>query len=1087
VELLNTAAGNTGAIINASGGIIDLTGNGDSKIGILIGLPTGVTAGTFTGITPPTVDPLLTNTPYGTDLIAIDLQASSTLKVEGTGSYGIQSVSGTTLTGDIDIAGTLSMTPTTTTSTSGAGNYGINLAGALTGNLIVEPGGTVASTGEGAVGIVTTGQITGAIVNYGAIEAIGTSTPTSNSSNVDPEAGAALGVGASVSGGIYIAGPTGVSGDTTARATVVTEGTSPALIIAAPAVGSTIGYTTIGYYADTADPNQYGVINRGNIAASPVDPNVASATAFSVSGNGTGTATSGSDVTITGGIYNSGSISASDTNTSTFSNGGNGQISIGMLIGQFSTVPKIKNDNLLTSSGHSPGSISATVSGAFGGTAYAIEIGQNGSVTEIDNAGVISATAATTTATQSGGVRAEAIIDNSGLNSATSLSGTITTINNTGSIIASATVLNDNSQVARAIDLQGSTQNVTVTNSSSGFIAGDIVFGTGVNTLSDSGSGLSSFGSISGNIYFGGTNVGDDVLNVGQYGILTGSIFEGGDGKVDIDVAGAGTLNILNSTLPGKIAAAPIIAGKFTIESGGSWSIDASEPFNLFGDIPGTNIPNSGVGAIIQAQMVNLGDSPASNEQGTANGFSVNYGSFITSPGTKEVEFDLISAPLGNFIVTPGELTKMANDITVPFLFQGTGLTALCTQNIVGSPIPCAVGSVVASSNSEIDLLLDPKVPGPGTLANPGLNLTGYAFKMFPYVNAALANDSQLGAGVVAGIVSNQTAQQVYGSFAPDISGATRATAISLTDSATDIVAARQRELRMYANQEGDTTLWGQEFVQRLSQDNTAGTIGYNDSGFGFALGMDSGDPQDGRYGGAFTFFSGQSSTLSPSDQKTASEFYLGTFYTDWRGRGLFLDSQLTAGWAHLNGERYIDVGGVSRQADGQRPAAMLAGGLTTGAIFNFGSTVITPQISLDGLTMREDGYSERNGGDITGGDGFDLRVQPYYASSARTFVGVDMREDINFGDFYIQPQARVGYRYDFLNGAVKLDANFVGVTPISSFTLEGPEPSKGNIVLGGGLAVTTGAWSIGGSFDYLRANSGNTQMDGMLTLLGRI
>jgi len=36
-------------------------------------------------------------------------------------------------------------------------------------------------------------------------------------------------------------------------------------------------------------------------------------------------------------------------------------------------------------------------------------------------------------------------------------------------------------------------------------------------------------------------------------------------------------------------------------------------------------------------------------------------------------------------------------------------------------------------------------------------------------------------------------------------------------------------------------------------------------------------------------------------------------------------------------------------------------------------------------------------------------------------------------------------------------------------------------------LAVTTGAWSIGGSFDYLRANSGNTQMDGMLTLLGRI
>ena len=165
----------------------------------------------------------------------------------------------------------------------------------------------------------------------------------------------------------------------------------------------------------------------------------------------------------------------------------------------------------------------------------------------------------------------------------------------------------------------------------------------------------------------------------------------------------------------------------------------------------------------------------------------------------------------------------------------------------------------------------------------------------------------------------------------------------------------------------------------------------------------------------------------------------------------------------------------------------MLAGGLTSGAIFNFGSTVITPQVSLDGLTMREDSYTEANGGDVTGGDGFDLHVQPYYASSARTFVGADLREDINFGDFYIQPQARVGYRYDFLDGAVKLNANFVGVSPLDEFSIEGPEPSKGNIVLGGGLAFTTGAWSLGGSFDYLRANSGNTQMDGMLTLLGRI
>jgi hypothetical protein len=1085
-----TAMGNTGAFINATDGIVDLTGNGDGKTGILIALPTGgATTGTFTGVTPPTVDSLLP-AQFQTDLIAIDLQTSSSVKVEGTDSYGIESVTGTTVVGDIDIAGSLVLTPTTTTSTSATGNYAINLAGDLTGNLIVEPGGAVTSTGEGAVGIVTTGTISGSIVNYGAIEAIGTSTPTSTSTNVDPEADAALGVGASVSNGIYNAGPTGTAGDETARATLLEQGSAPALIISAPAVGcTTVCYTTIGYYPDTVFPNQYGVINRGSITSSPVDPNTNSAVAFSISGNGAGTAGattgSGSDVYVMGGIYNSGSISATNTNTTSYANGGN-QTAQGLYVGQFSIVPTIENAYLQTSSGPSPGTISALVTGPFGGTAYALEIGSNGSVTTIDNAGVISASATTTTLTISS-LRAEAIFDDSAANGST-IKGSITTINNTGSILAVATTLDNDSQIARAIDLSTSTQNVTINNTGQGFISGDVLFGSGQNVLNDSGSSPQSLGSITGNIYFGGSAAGDDQINVGAYGEVTGSIFEGGAGKVDITVDNSGWLNIANSSLPGptETTAQPVIAGTFTIMAGASWSLVASEVFNLFGVNPQTNQPNTHVGAIVQAQgVVSLG-MPATTAPGQQNtkGFGVNFGSFVASPGTQPVEFALISAPTGDIVVSSQTLTTMASDITVPFLFQGTS-SPLCTQNIIptgaaSSPIACTPGSVVASTDSEIDLVLQPKTA-------TQLRLTGYALKMFPYANAALVNDPQLGAGVVAGIVSNQTAQQVYASFAPDVSGATRATAISLTDSATDIVAARQRELRMYANQEGDTTLWGQEFVQRLSQDSTPGTIGYNDTGFGFALGMDSGDPSDGRYGGAFTFFSGQSSTEYPSDQKTASEFYLGTFYTDWRGRGLFLDSQLTAGWAHLNGRRFIDVGGVDREADGQRPAAMLAGGLTSGAVFNFGSTVFTPQVSLDGLTMREDGYSEENGGDVSGGDGFDLRVQPYYASSARAFVGADLREDINFGDFYIQPQARAGYRYDFLDGAVKLDANFVGVSPISQFSIEGPEPSKGNIVVGGGLAVTTGAWSIGGTVDYLRANSGNTQMDGMLTLLGRI
>jgi hypothetical protein len=62
-----------------------------------------------------------------------------------------------------------------------------------------------------------------------------------------------------------------------------------------------------------------------------------------------------------------------------------------------------------------------------------------------------------------------------------------------------------------------------------------------------------------------------------------------------------------------------------------------------------------------------------------------------------------------------------------------------------------------------------------------------------------------------------------------------------------------------------------------------------------------------------------------------------------------------------------------------------------------------------------------------------------------------------------------------------------VGVTPIDQFSITGPDPAKGNIVLGGGLAVTTGAWSVGVHYDFLRSDMGNSQQDGMLTLVGRI
>src|SRR5581483_9907863 len=220
----------------------------------------------------------------------------------------------------------------------------------------------------------------------------------------------------------------------------------------------------------------------------------------------------------------------------------------------------------------------------------------------------------------------------------------------------------------------------------------------------------------------------------------------------------------------------------------------------------------------------------------------------------------------------------------------------------------------------------------------------------------------------------------------------------------------------------------------------------------------------------------------------TNEDWYMATAYTDWRGRGFFLDTQASVGIATVDGRRTLDLSTLIRTADGKRNALMGAVGATTGVIFNWGGTVLTPQISFDGLSMREDGYTESGGG-----PGFDLHVQPYYTNSLRGFAGIDLRQDVKLGGFYLQPELRGGYRYDFLSGATKLKANFAGdpngVPPVAagdSFTIEGPDTDRGNLVGGASISTTTDTWSFGLNYDILKHSGGFSQV-GTISLIGRI
>ena len=489
----------------------------------------------------------------------------------------------------------------------------------------------------------------------------------------------------------------------------------------------------------------------------------------------------------------------------------------------------------------------------------------------------------------------------------------------------------------------------------------------------------------------------------------------------------------------------------------------------------------------------------------TGANLSLQFGTYISSgfsvastqnPTVQNIT--LIRAPVINDTASSLALQNSALGLNTPFLFETPAESSIT---------PFTETTDTSTGQQVLQLHLLPRSTGAKNAdGSPGLNLSGDAKNEFPFTAAALATDNQLGAAVATSLTayntpgvassginvaaSQQQAQQVFSQFAPDVSGGTREIAIMLTDQATGPVATRQRLLRSFANQPGDTTLWGEEFTGQINNKGRVSSDGtltdYKDHGFGFTLGMDGGSSRNGWYGGAFTFYTGDVVQDLPRDTRTNTQWYMLSGYTDWHGKHAFLDTTLSAAYGDFDETRFMDVGGVVREATSRRPGAMLALGANSGVTLHYSGIEVDPHVSLDGMTLREEGYQEANGG-----PGLDLDVAPYFANSLRGAVGADVKGDISLWGFDLTPEGRFGYRYDFVENAVKIKAAFESTggrsTAGNTMTFIGPDPDTGNAIVGLSLGAHTDTWELGVNYDWIRGNNGSTTQVGILTVLGRI
>ena len=784
-------------------GTIDLSGSG-----------TGKTAIELIATTPTTANPTPSQT-YTGNITSI----GATTTVAGDGGTGLLIGTGTTLVGNIDLGDTMTLTPTTTTETDNVGINAIRIDGTVQGNVTLD-GATITAQGNGAQGFLLDGSITGTLINTGSVQTVGiTSTQnpqtgqiTGPSNSGDPEGGSAMLIGGSVGGGFLNSGKVNTSDTTNVTATIETEGNSPALRID-PSLQDNefspnpVSAITLGVYADTTDPG-FSFYNRGTIESGAIDPNLGT-TGMLITG------AQGFTTTLKGlGLFNSGTIGVfgqTDTKTSSpigvvalsiqnFTNIGDPTATAG-LCGTYTMTAGLCNSNE-----NGGGIISATVQGVQGSTAIAIEIGSPGSTTEqlptLVNLGTIQASSTTSEPSTITSIAAYGIID---------YSGTLSNIANYGTIAAQATTLTDNAQTQVALNLLANTTGITLFNQ--GTIKGDVLLGLGNDFVHVVGTSPQSPASLSGNIYFNESGAtGGDALFVDSFGIVSGSITEGSGSILNVHVAEHGTLGVENTTQS-------LTANDFIVD-------DNAAALNLAVSSQLVNVADQNVPVVQASDKISIGDNVP---------FSVSYSSYIPSAGN----FILLQAPIGNLDISSSELNLINTDVggTIPFLF--TSQSGLCGYNLNVSGLPaCTTGT--APEFSQLVLQLVPKT-------SQQLGLEGYAAQMFPYANAALATDATLGAGLVNSVTSNAVAESNYSAFAPDASGGTRAVAVALTDQATGPVASRQRALRMYGTQPGDNTLWGQEFTQFLNDKGNNNLPGYQNRGFGFAVGGDVGDPSGGK------------------------------------------------------------------------------------------------------------------------------------------------------------------------------------------------------------------------------------------------
>jgi len=909
------------------------------------------------------------------------IESTGAIAVEGNNSYGLSVESA--VNGKLQSLGTVRVT--------GNDSTAIRTTGPISGN--VDLAGSISALGANATGVSIEGDVGGALKIHSSVVATGyryttppPARPTTGTfdnattlflDELDADdllqGGPAVRVGANVAGGVLLDkalaySDAGIEGDddkdgvkngdedddgdgiknrddpdrdgdgipdvSETTASITSLGGAPALLI-----GSTTNTVTLGAVG-TGDA-AYGLINRGTIIGSGLYSGVESrALQLGVTG--------GQAVNVVGGVRNEGGIASTAVDAN----------ATAIWVGSGVTAPTINNS----------GNIQAVASGKLTENATAVLIGAGANVGSLTNTGNIVASF--------GGNHGSATVIRD-------QSGSLTQLNNAGSIIGSLTPsTTDTTPVdgtVTAIDLSANTTGVTlrqygipaaegstavdtdkdgVPDANEPAIVGAIKLGSGADTLNIEN------GVVSGDIDFG---AGADRLNISGGAVVSGAI-KNADGLLDINVS------------KGTLAATQTGA---------------------------TAISNLNIGAE-GTLLVNL--DPANN---TAGGFNVSGNATLATGSTLGVRFSsLLDGPERFDIITAGTLNVGQINQTLlsgnsPYLY------------VVEGGVNQAANTVYVDARRR-------------TASEAGL--IPVEASAYDAVYGALGSNETL-----RNLFLSQTSRDgfidAYEQMLPDHSGGPLMSLSAGVDAVTRALTGRNAVAAP-----GETSAWVQEINFYADKDKTD-SYGFRSEGFGVAGGVEKGSSL-GAFGisAAFTSSDIKDPEAEAEEVLSANLLELGLY---WRAQGQYWTTWARAagGYASFTADRSLVASGVflNNKSDWHGWTAAVAGGASYER--NFGRLNVRPEIYGEYFRLSEGARSETGGG-----DGFDLDIDSrdshIFSAVAAMNIGYGFGRN-----GWVRPELRIGYRQNISVDAGETIARFASGGPdfiLSPDAVEGGGPILG-------------------------------------------